>query len=95
MCIQSIYEKSNYKLVEHKTIRRENSRDTNLNHFDEQNPIFDIIGVTDLNYQMLLFDYYVKHKRYDDFKNCLHILISILSICYMIYNLIKLEKILL
>ena len=42
----------------------------------------------------LLFDYYVKHKRYDDFKNCLHILISILSICYMIYNLIKLEKVL-
>ena len=94
MCIQSIYEKSNYKLVEHKTIRRENSRDTNLNHFAEQNPIFDIIGVTDLNYQMLLFDYYVKHKRYDDFKNCLHILISIITVCYMFYILLSMQPIL-
>ena len=94
MCIQSIYEKSNYELVEQKTITRENSRDIDLNHFAEQNPIFDIIGVTDLNYQMLLFDYYVKHKRYDDFKNCLHILISIITVCYMFYILLSMQPIL-
>jgi hypothetical protein len=94
MCVRHIYEKSNYELIERSSIT-ENNRNINVNNFAEQNPIFDIIGVTDLNYQILLFEYYVKNKRYDDFKNCLHILISILSVCYMIYNLMKLEPILL
>lgn len=94
MCVRHIYEKSNYELIERSSIT-ENNLNINVNNFAEQNPIFDIIDVTDLNYQILLFEYYVKNKRYDDFKNCLHILISILSVCYMIYNLMKLEPILL
>jgi hypothetical protein len=94
MCIQRIYEKSNYKLIQQNTFI-ENNRNINTISFDEQNTLFDIVDVRDINYQMLLFEYYVKNKRYNDFKNCLHLLLSILSVCYMIYNLMKLEPILL
>lgn len=92
MCIRRIYEKENQNNILSEKLNHEESLTDEIIYTDDLNPfhpLFQIIAVQDVEYEMMLLEYYERNKKYTYMIDCMHILLSLLTIMYLMYILVQ------